>query len=220
MPGHEAESDRHQIHNTQTPSIHYFRFFCLTSPSLQKLQFGPGCTKQNLWWSMPCPTNNIKALKGTQRTDDKQGRSPIVPCPLTDWLTCGFTSHSTQNRSFGDIPQANLLAWYGKTKPTKTKAHIHQSKEMYYNHNRFTTTILRPFFRDHPGEPVPEENLWTLWCKGRLTQADILTIWLGATPSRLTSAHLHLPPFFYRPDALPAAQPTVSKYWRQLAHSD
>jgi len=26
------------------------------------------------------------------------------------------------------------------------------------------------------------------------------------------------PPFFYRPDALPAAQPTVSKHWRQLAH--
>jgi len=23
------------------------------------------------------------------------------------------------------------------------------------------TTILRPFFRDHPGEPVPEENFWT-----------------------------------------------------------
>jgi len=33
----------------------------------------------------------------------------------------------------GDIPQANLLAWYGKTKPNATKAHIHQSKDMYYN---------------------------------------------------------------------------------------
>jgi len=31
-------------------------------------------------------------------------------------------------------------------------------------------------------------------------------------------AHLHHPPhIFYRPDALPAAQPTVSKHWRQLA---
>ena len=26
-----------------------------------------------------------------------------------------------------------------------------------------TTTVLRPFFGDHPGEPVPEENFWTLW---------------------------------------------------------
>jgi len=29
-----------------------------------------------------------------------------------------------------------------------------------------TTTILRPFFRDHPpGELMPEESVfWTLWC--------------------------------------------------------
>jgi len=60
---------------------------------------------------------------------------------------------------------------------------------------------------------VPEENFWTLWCKGRLTEADILTIRLGATPSGLTSAYLHhSPPFFYRLDALPAAQPTASKH--------
>ena len=73
-----------------------------------------------------------------------------------------------------------------------------------------TTTVLRPFFRDHPVEIVPEENFWTLWCKGRLTQADTLTIQLGATPSGLTSAHLHhTPHIFYGPDALPAAQPTV-----------
>ena len=55
-----------------------------------------------------------------------------------------------------------------------------------------TTTVLRPFFRDHPGEPVPE-NFWTLWCKGRLTEADTTTVQMGATPSRLTSAHLHHP---------------------------
>jgi len=83
-----------------------------------------------------------------------------------------------------------------------------------------TTTVLRPFFRDHPGEAVPEENFWTLWCKGRLTEADTQNNRLGVTPSGLTSAHLHHPPFFYRPDALPAAQPTMSKYWKQLAHLD
>jgi len=33
-----------------------------------------------------------------------------------------------------------------------------------------TTTVLWPFLRDHPGEPAPEENFWTLWCKGRLTR--------------------------------------------------
>jgi len=51
-----------------------------------------------------------------------------------------------------------------------------------------TTTVLRPFFRDHPGELVPEENFWTLWCKGRLTEADTPTIRLGATTSVLTKA--------------------------------
>jgi len=41
-----------------------------------------------------------------------------------------------------------------------------------------------------------EENFWTLWCKGRLTEADTPTIGLGATPSELTSAHLHHLPIF------------------------
>jgi len=43
---------------------------------------------------------------------------------------------------------------------------------------------------------VPEENFWTLWCKGRLTEADTSTIWLGATPSGLSSAHLYHPRLF------------------------
>jgi len=60
------------------------------------------------------------------------------------------------------------------------------------NHNHFTA-----LFRNHPGEPVPEENFWTLWRKGRLTEADTPTIQLGATPSGLTSAHLHYPPIFF-----------------------
>ena len=80
------------------------------------------------------------------------------------------------------------------------------------------TTVLRPFFWDHPGEPVPDENFWTLWCKGRLTDVDTPTIRLGATPSGLSSAHLHHCPISYMPDALPAAQPTVSQHWRQLAY--
>ena len=57
---------------------------------------------------------------------------------------------------------------------------------MTFSDTTTTTTVLRSFFQDHPGEPVPEENFWTLWCKGRLTEADTPTIRLGATPSRLT----------------------------------
>jgi len=48
---------------------------------------------------------------------------------------------------------------------------MHSLVSEIWNHT--TTTVLRPFFRDHPGEPVPEENFWTLWCKGRLTEANL-----------------------------------------------
>jgi len=66
-----------------------------------------------------------------------------------------------------------------------------------YQHHHHHTTVLRPFFRDKPGEPVPEENFWTSWCKERLTEADTPTIQLGATPSGLNSAHLHYPSNFF-----------------------
>jgi len=79
----------------------------------------------------------------------------------------------------------------------------------FFMMSHHTTTVLRPFFRDHPGEPVPEENFWTLWCKERLTEADTLTNWLGTTPSGLTSAHFHHPPIFLRARC-PACRPTNS----------
>ena len=76
----------------------------------------------------------------------------------------------------------------------------------YIPHHTRPQPFYGPFFRDHPGELVPGEDFWTLWCKWRLTEADTLTIQLGATPSRLTSTHLHHPPiFFHGPDALPTA---------------
>jgi len=55
---------------------------------------------------------------------------------------------------------------------------------------------------------------------GRLTEADTPTIRMGATPSRLTSAHPRHPHIFYRPDALPAAQPTASNTEGNNTHSN
>jgi len=50
---------------------------------------------------------------------------------LIDWVV---VLHPTRHKGhFRDVPQDNLLAWYGKSKPNTTKAHIHQSKEMHYN---------------------------------------------------------------------------------------
>jgi len=73
----------------------------------------------------------------------------------------------------------------------------------YSTHNHFTDLFL-----GRPGEPVPEENFWTVWCKGISTAAGTPTIRLGATASGLSSAHLHHPPHIFTgrmlflPDAL------------------
>jgi len=57
---------------------------------------------------------------------------------------------------------------------------------------------------------VPEENFWTLWREGRLTEADTPTIRLGATPSGLTGAHLHHPPIFFT-DRMPFLLPNQQR---------
>jgi len=120
------------------------------------------------------------------------------------------------SKTIGLGPQYNKGLYYIIVPKTERRGRGCGEKEQksYTNITKNnTTTVLRPFFQDHPGEPVPEENFWTLWCKGRLKEADTPTIWLGATPIGLTSAHLHHPShIFYRPDALPAAQPTASKH--------
>jgi len=71
-----------------------------------------------------------------------------------------------------------------------------------------TTTVLQTFFWDHPGELVPEDNLWTLRCKGRLTDTNHPA---GHHSIRTKQCPPPPSPIFYRPDALPAAQPIVLK---------
>jgi len=50
--------------------------------------------------------------------------------------------------------------------------------------------LLQPFYGPFSGTTrvswCQKKNFWTLWCKGRLTEADTLTIQLGATPSGLS----------------------------------
>jgi len=82
--------------------------------------------------------------------------------------------------------------------------YLSEEKLRLMHHHHRTTTVLCSFFRDHPGELVPEENFWTLWCKGRSTEAEIPTIRLDATPS----AHLHHPHFLQA--GCPSCRPTNS----------
>jgi len=88
-------------------------------------------------------------------------------------------------------------------------------------------------FRDNPGRPVPEETLcllpqhravlrygwvspppvfWIFMEQGKIMEAEARTVRVGATPTRVTAPPHNPSKVFYRPDALPAAQPTASKH--------
>jgi len=60
----------------------------------------------------------------------------------------------------------------------------------HHHHNSFMALFL-----GSPGWAGARRELLEFMVKGRLTEADTLTIQLGATPSGLTSVHLHHPPF-------------------------
>jgi len=94
--------------------------------------------------------------------------------------------------------------------------HINNAHLIRHTHNRFTA-----LFRDHLGEPVPEEILLVDFVvQGKITEADRPTIRLDATLSGLISDP---PPSssIFTPDALPAV--TLPHYLgliRQYVHNN
>jgi len=83
-----------------------------------------------------------------------------------------------------------------------------------------TTTVLWPFFREHPGEPEPEENFLDFMVQRKINRGRYTNHPAGDHSIRTKQCPPPSSPSFYRSDGLPATQPTVSKHWRQLAHSD
>jgi len=83
------------------------------------------------------------------------------------------------------------------------------------HHNRFTALFL--------GLPVwagVRRELLDFMAQGKINKGRH-TDHPGGSHSIRTNQCIPPPSrIYYRPDALPAAQPTVSKHWRQLAHSD
>jgi len=111
------------------------------------------------------------------------------------------------------VPHHSIFSGWMLFLPTNQQCQSTEGNvlKQQWRHKHHTTphyNRLQPLFWDHPGEPVPEQNLWTLWCKRRLTEADTPTIWLGATPSGLTSVHLNHPPFLQA--GCPSCRPTNS----------
>jgi len=92
--------------------------------------YGLGCYYSlgcyyGLGW--PCPQKRrFKIIAaGCYRQDVLSSAQPTLKALIDRVVVLCPTRHK-----IGDVPP---LAWYGKTKPNTTKAHIHQSKEMYYS---------------------------------------------------------------------------------------
>jgi len=93
-------------------------------------------------------------------------------------------------------------------------------KDLFY---LFTTTTPQSFYSPFSGTTrVSRWKLLDFMLQWKINRGRHTDNPAGhhTTPSGLISAHLHHSPIFYRPYALSAAQPTMSKHWRQLAHSD
>ena len=143
-------------------------------------------------------TSNVKAVFRSKYHLDRASKWRFLSekggVDVKFWLCDPQKAHHAQNRVYSRILRQRQ--WW--------RLGCRWLLDQHHHHNRFMD-----LFQNHPGEPVPEENLWTLWCKGRLTEADTPTIRLGDTPSGLTSANLHHPPFFLQAGC-PSCRPTNS----------
>ena len=118
----------------------YFHFPFAKSSIMKLLQDGLNSPKSEPlgttgmgFWLAECPsfrlTIRVKTQTRTQNNEATHWRSSAGLILLIHWLSCGFTSHSTQNGLFRRrFPKP--ISWLGmeKTKPNTTKARIHQSK--------------------------------------------------------------------------------------------
>ena len=85
------------------------------------------------------------------------------------------------------------------------------------NKQTTTITILRPFFRNHPGEPVPEGSLLLDFCGAREDIKGRHTDHLGGRHSIRTNQRPPPSSPIFMPDALPA---TVLPLYPGLGQTD
>ena len=175
----------------------YYQYFISTAPAKQ-------CNKYILINTLLSHTNKLCWLSMFILM-----LSEFIYTAYVSTGTCTLNrTSSNRNAMLWFHHLTDFTTWYSSAEHIYLK-HRTVGRQIKQKHYNTTTTILRSFFWDHPGKPVPEENFWTLWCTGRLTEADILTIWLGTTPSGLTSAYLHHPPIFLQAGC-PSCRPTNS----------
>ena len=87
--------------------------------------------------------------------------------------------------------------------------------EHHRHHNLFTALFPGP-----PGWASARRELLDFMVQGKINKGRHTDHLAGCHSIRTKQCPPPPSTIFYRPDALPAAQPTVSKHWRQLVHSD
>jgi len=143
-----------------------------------------------------CPNTEMRRL-------DRRWDSEIRP---VRWSTSSFQTRQRHNyfHSKTDSGKSGILRLIYCIKP-KTKK---WKKRRTNTHTHIRLTALFPGL---PGDPI-----WILVKQETVSGSGIRwAICKSAPRSRQTTTPAPHHSVFYRPDALPAAQPTASKHWRQ-----
>jgi len=146
----------------------------------------------------PGPCSSVGIWRGTDT--DTHTHTHTHRCMWPIYISCRL-------RLTRNVIKAGMQQWSARYCDTNTHTHTH---------NCFTALFPGP-----PGWAAARRELLDFMVQGKINRGRH-TDHLAGHHSIWTNKCLPPPSrqFFYRPDALPAAQPTASKHWRQLAHSD
>jgi len=135
--------------------------------------------------------------------------SSASACLATAWNACStFSASLALVSKYGRFPLLvhHCCARFGITWNTI---------DTINHHNRFTALIPGP-----PGWAGARREILDFMVQGKINWGRHTDHPAGCHSIRTNQCPPPPSPiFFYRPDALPAAQPTVSMHWRQLSHS-
>ena len=124
------------------------------------------------WWTAEHRTAWSQRSHDQGKPTDRAFTDHTQPCYSQTSRFQSYNVHKHECQMAAGLRQQTSLLSTFDSKTTMTTLTVKTWFFWLKFHHHHTTTVLRPFFRDHPGEAVPEENFWTLWCKGRLTDAD------------------------------------------------
>ena len=138
---------------------------------------------------------------GAVRCDDAVGMHPSRA-----WISPGSRHVDTFKTPVHEAAEAGQLAVLRYFVHKVTYTHTHTRKH--------TRTCLTALFQVYPGEPVPEAKpIWILLKQETVRGNGISWALCKSAPrSRQITTPAPHHSVFYRPDALPAAQPTASKH--------